>query len=168
MNLRVFGLLLALMPLHAHAQCRLCTPAPDNGAVPVADRPLTISIETALDFSRVAQSRGGGGSIALDARSGSRAVSGGLVDLGGMALKGTVRVTGEPDRHVRVSMPPTIRLTASDGGAADVIDLRTDLPPDPMLDAFGMLSFAFGGRLVVSGTVSGDFRGRIPIVVDYP
>lgn len=156
-------LVLAAMPGGGSAQCRLCA-APDTPVAPVA-RPLNIDIETSLDLGRAAAT-GRGGSIALDERTGVRQVAG-LADLGGFALKGRVRLTGEPFRHVRISLPASIRLLSPDGSAADAVDLRTDLPPDPMLDASGTLSFAFGGRLVVQGHAAGDFRGRIPIVADY-
>jgi Domain of unknown function (DUF4402) len=155
-------LLLSIAPLSA--QCRLC--APGSGTTKVDDaRPLTIEVEAALDFSRAA-GNGTGGSIAIDERTGARRVAG-LSDLGGFAIKGSVRLTGEPFRHVRVSLPASVRLMAPDGSSAEAVDLRTDLPPDPALDASGELHFSFGGRLVVTGNAAGEFRGRIPIVADY-
>jgi hypothetical protein len=162
---KFFSILVLLgMPASASAQCRLCAPGKsENSSEPA--RPLNIEVETALDFSRAAGTQNGG-SIAIDERSGNRSVSG-LRDLGGIAIKGTVRLSGDPYRHVRVSLPPSVRLLAPDGSSADAVDLRTDLPPDPALDGNGMLSFSFGGRLVVSGNAAGDFRGRIAIVADY-
>lgn len=161
-SLLIVPLLLPVSPLSA--QCRLCTP--DSGSTKVEEaRPLTIDVETSLDFSRAAGT-GNGGSIAIDERTGSRRVSG-LADLGGFAIKGSVRLTGEPFRHIRVSLPASVRLMSPDGSSAEATDLRTDLPPDPALDAKGELRFTFGGRLVVSGTAAGEFRGRIPIVADY-
>ena len=156
----------ALLPsAGALAQCRLCAPSATPAKAAAESRPLDIAVDTALDFSRAAQGRGGG-SITIDERSGGRTVNG-LVDLGGMALKGTVRLTGEPLRHVRISLPGSVRLVAPDGSAADVVDLRADVPPDPALDASGQMAFSFGGRLRVTGDASGEFRGRIPITADY-
>lgn len=160
----IFVASLSAAPFPARAQCLLCAPAepkpPERDA-----RPLRIEVETALDFSRAAQ-RGGGGTIRIDPQSGGRTVQG-LVDLGGVAVKGTVRLTGEPMRRIRVALPASAQLTASDGGTAEVVDLTSDLPLDAMLDAGGRLAFAFGGRLRVSAAVSGELRGRIPIVADY-
>ena len=162
---RFFLLMIVLVatPSMAPSQCRLCA-APTAPGV-IAARPLNIEIETSLDLGRAADS-GRGGSIVLDERTGLRRVVG-LTDLGGVALTGRVRLTGEPFRHVRVSLPGSVRLLSPDGSGLDAVDLRTDLPPDPVLDANGRLGFAFGGRLVVKGRTSGDFRGRIPIVADY-
>jgi hypothetical protein len=165
MDCRALLLSLVLMPAQAHAQCRLCAPSAST-ELSAPSRALTIEIETSLDFSRAAQTSAGAGSIAVDERSGARSVNG-LVDLGGMALKGSVQLAGEPFRHVRVTLPPNIRLNAPDGQGADVVDLKTDLSPDPALDGNGLLKFSFGGRLIVSGHASGDLRGRIAIVADY-
>jgi hypothetical protein len=163
-------LLIACAPAFARAECRLCAAVPSTGpalAPPV--RALSIIVETMLDFSRAAQGRGasGAGTVAVDEVSGMRRVSGGLIDLGGLGLKGVVRLSGDPGRHVRVNLPASIRLMAADGGTAEVVDLRTDLMADPVLDANGALSFSFGGRLLVSGGAAGEFRGRIPITADY-
>ena len=158
------GLLVMTLPAAGAAQCRLCAPDTSPSTREPA-RPLNIEVETALDFSRAAGSRSGG-SIAIDERTGQRRVNG-LADLGGFAIKGSVRLTGEPYRHVRISLPSSARLLAPDGNSAEAVDLRTDLPADPMLDGSGTLSFSFGGRLIVTGNVAGDFRGRIAIVADY-
>ncbi len=165
MTLRPFLTLSILsMAAPALADCRLCA-VQDGRAAAERSRPLTIEVEAALDFSRAAGTRTGG-SIAVDERTGQRQVAG-LADLGGFAIKGSVRLTGEPFRQVRVNIPDSIRLFAPDGSTAEAVDMRTDLPPTPTLDASGALVFAFGGRLVVAGSASGDFRGRIPIVADY-
>lgn len=147
--------------------CQLCS-ASQSEARPVKPRrALSIDVETALDFSRVAQT-GQGGEIAVDETTGARRVAGGLADLGGMALRGTVLVRGEPFAAVLISLPSRVTLRASNGGSADVTDLRTDVQAAPMLDANGELRFSFGGRLIVKGQVSGTLRGSIPISADYP
>lgn len=150
----------------AGAQCRLCPPAGETAARQ-AERPLSIEVETGIDFSRVAVASAGGGRVEVDAASGRRRVSGGLVDLGGMALSGSVRLSGEPGRGVRISLPERVMLTAPDGSVAELSDIVTDLPPMPRLGPDGRLRFAFGGQLQIKGQVSGNFRGRIPIVADY-
>ncbi|MFM9978389.1 MAG: DUF4402 domain-containing protein [Sphingomonadaceae bacterium] len=168
MNRRLTIALAALALLEASsamAQCRLCAPAPVR-PVEAPQRPLTIEIEAGLDFSRAAQTGRGGGTIRIDERSGVRTVVG-LDDLGGIGLKGTARLSGEPLARVGVVFPASIRLTAPDGSIAEITDLRTDLPPDPQLDPAGGLRFFFGGRLVVTSGQAGDFRGRIPVTVEY-
>ncbi len=160
-------LLVLAIPSAAHADCRLCaSEASKQPTAPVL--PLRIEVEAALDLGRAAQIRaGGGGAISLDPTTGERRVTGGLADLGGFSLKGTVRLSGDPFAPVSVSMPSRIPLTAPDGSSADVIGIRTNLSPNATLDAQGHLSFAFGGQLVVTAGQAGDFRGRINVVADY-
>lgn len=164
---RVLFLLVLATSASVQAQCRLC--APDVSKLPAAPTiPLRIEVEAALDLGRAAQIRaGGGGAISLDPTTGERRVTGALADLGGFSLKGTVRLTGEPFAPVSVSMPTRIPLTAPDGSSADVVEIRTDLSPTATLDARGQMTFAFGGRLIVTGGQAGDFRGRITVVADY-
>lgn len=156
-------MLLAFAGGPAAAECRLCAPRSEARTIaPV--RPLAISVDSSLDLGRAAQGRGGG-SIALDER-GARRVAG-LIDLGGVALSGRVRLTGEPFARVRVSLPTTMRLLSPDGGAADVVDVRADVPPAIVLGPDGSFEFGFGGRLDVPAGVAGDLRGRFAITADY-
>lgn len=154
----------------AHADsCRLCAPSNsllDRKADEAPARPIRIEVETALDFSRAAQA-GKGGEVEVDGRSGTRRVGGGLVDLGGMGVRGTVRISGTPLRPLRIDMPHRVSLRSSMGALAEVSDLRTDLPPVPVLGSDGTLTFSFGGRLQVRGNAAGVFRGSIPITADY-
>ena len=160
-------LMLALraIPSASGAQCRLCAPGTGEAARPPV-RPLAIEMQAGLDLGRATARGGTGGSISIDERTSVRRVEG-LVDLGGFAVTGSARLTGEPHARVRVSLPRDVPLVAPDGSVATATDLRADLPLDARLGADGTLSFAFGGRLVVPGGASGDFRGRIAITADY-
>ena len=58
------------------------------------------------------------------------------------------------------------------GGAAGFLGRlgeieRTDLGAAPRLGIDGRLQFRFGGRLQVTGSADGDYRGRIPVTVEY-
>lgn len=151
----------------AAAQCLLCTPKAGNQ--PTAPQvPLNIMVEATLDMGRAAHlSRNGAGNITIDPQTGARRVSGQLADLGGLSLKGMIRLTGAPFAAVIISMPNRVQLTSPDGSTADVIDIKTDMGSNVTLDAQGRLAVAFGGRLIVTGGSAGDFRGRIPVTADY-
>lgn len=159
---------LAFAPMAAAADpCRLCVESPtrlSEGGRPMV--PLRIEIETALDLGRVAQSTSGG-AVEVDARSGARRVVGGLADLGGMALTGKASVTGTPFARVRIDLPARVRLTSSSGDSAEVVQMQSDLPAAPTLDADGRLTFTFGGKLLLKGGESGAFRGTVPISAEY-
>ena len=170
MKLRIFlGLgLLFCCPSAAVAQCQLC--AQDAAGAATTSRksetPLRVDIETQLDFSRVAVGAMGG-AVELDPASGARRLSGAIVDLGGFPVTGVVTVRGEPGAEVRVILPATVDLEGDHGRSARVTGLVTNLAPAPRLGADGRLQFRFGGRLQIAGIDDGDYRGRIPVTVEY-
>ena len=156
---------LSLSGSTAEAQtCQLCESVPSAAKVPL--RPLAVSIDATLDFSTAVHTNRGAGSITVDARTGRRQLIG-LISIGGPALVGTVTITGEPFARVVVDMPASILLNSNLGAVADVTQIRSDLPPHPMIGQDGRLVFTFGGRLTVRDEAAGDFRGRIPITADY-
>ena len=82
-------------------------------------------------------------------------------------MVGSVVVRGEPGRLVRIGLPASILLYGRTGGSIRLDSLMTDLPSHPRLDSQGSLQFRFGGALHVEGNADGDFRGDVPITVDY-
>jgi hypothetical protein len=82
-------------------------------------------------------------------------------------MVGTVLVHGVAGRAVRVDLPHRVELYSISGGRITLDDVISDLPRSPRLDSAGNLSFRFGGRLVVSGDADGQYRGDLPITVEY-
>lgn len=149
--------------------CTLCfsTPVPLSGVASATERPLTIVIATGLIFSRLALAGQDGGSASIDPHTGAKVTDRGMLDLGGSAVQGRGRISGTPGRAVRIDLPRSVAMTSSDGSSAVLTQLVTDLPSWPVLDGSGSLEFSFGGRIEVRGSGGGNFRGRIPITVDY-
>jgi hypothetical protein len=83
-------------------------------------------------------------------------------------MVGEAHVRGEPGRAIRVDLPRHLELHSMSGGRISIDEIVTDLPADPRLDSVGNLSFRFGGRIRYSGNNDGDFRGELPITVEYP
>lgn len=160
-------LLVAASP--TSAQCLLCAQDGPNGST-LSKRgttvPLRVEVETQLDMGRVAVGAMGG-EVEVDPATGARRLRGDVVDLGGFALTGVVIVRGEPGAEVRVTLPASIDLESSHGRAARVTGLATDLSAAPRLGPDGRLAFRFGGRLQVGALDDGDYRGRIPVTVEY-
>ena len=168
-KMRLFlGLALALggAPVAA-AQCMLCAQDKSGGAAArEAETPLRVEVETRLDMGRVAVGAMGG-EVELDPVSGARRVRGDVVDLGGFALTGVVTIRGAPGAEVRVILPASVDLEGGHGRTARVTGLVTDLSAAPRLGADGRLQFRFGGRLQVAALDDGNYRGRIPVTVEY-
>lgn len=155
-------------PAMAAAQCLLCAQQGSSAAVSTRSTatPLHVEVETQLDMGRVAVGAMGG-EVEIDPASGARRLRGDVVDLGGFSLTGVVTVRGEPGAEVRVILPATIELEGGGGRRARVDGLATDLSAAPRLGPDGRLQFRFGGRLQVAAAGDGDYRGRIPVTVEY-
>jgi hypothetical protein len=149
----------------ASAPCRLCDSGDaSDSEVPAA--PVTLDVQTSLDFDRLILVGSGEGSAELGP-DGSRIVSGSIAAIGARAMVGAVVIRGEPGRPVRNVLPARIELFGLSGGTITVDTIRSDLPQMPRLGADGTLSFRFGGILRLSGELDGDFRGDVPIEVEY-
>jgi hypothetical protein len=158
------GLAAPALPQDAGAPCRLCDPTASADEKPV--EPVRLDVEASLDFDRLILAGKGEGSAILSP-DGDRSVSGSITAIGARAMVGEVTVSGEPGRIVRVSLPDSIEMYGLAGGTIRLESIRSDLPSMPRLDADGRLSFRFGGILRVSGDLDGEFRGDVPIDVDY-
>lgn len=150
----------------ASAQCRLCDQPTTVTPVTGPDADVQLQIETKLDFDRLILNGTGAGAATIRP-DGSQLAEGAVIDVGPRAMVGTVLVHGEAGRTLRVELPHRIDLYSVGGGRITLDEVTTDLPAIPRLDPAGNLSFRFGGRLILSGDSDGQFRGDLPITVEY-
>lgn len=158
---------IALVSTPAAAQCRLCAPPAAAAKKPPATA-ITIEIETSLDFSRIGLvARNQGGTATIDPVTGQRVLTGALINLSGLPVQGSVMIRGERNEHVEILFPTEVTLSTTGGGTIRLSSLTTSLRQNTKLDKDGMLSFTFGGQLMIDGQSAGDFRGSVPITVNY-
>jgi hypothetical protein len=150
----------------ARGQCRLCDKPTTEDSQSAEDNGIELEIETSLDFGRLVLSGAGQGAAVIRA-DGSTAAEGALAEVNARAMVGTAVVRGSAGRSVRVELPHRIDLYSISGGRITVDDVVSDLPSMPRLDSAGNLTFRFGGRVTVSGDSEGDYRGEMPITVEY-
>jgi hypothetical protein len=148
------------------AQCRLCSQPTTAGPLDTSSGHLDIRIETDLSFDRLVLS-GAGQGAAVIRPNGANGAEGVVLEVGARATVGTVVVQGEANRALSIDIPHRIDLYSSGGARITLLDVATDLPASPRLDAAGKLSFRFGGRLILTGNDDGQFRGDLPITVEY-
>ena len=151
----------------AAAQCRLCATPTTSREEAGPNGDVTIEIETDINFDRLIVSGVGDGSAVIRP-DGSSSAHGAIVEVSPRAMVGTAVVRGEPNRIVRVELPRRIDLYSVNGSRITFDDMVSDLPALPKLDSAGRLAFRFGGRLHVTGDADGDYRGELPIIVEYP
>jgi hypothetical protein len=148
------------------AQCRLCDQPSTDRPADSADGDVELRVETSLDFDRLIFTGPGMGAATVRP-DGSNGAEGVVDAVGPRATVGTVLVHGTPGRALRVDFPRRIELYSLSGGRITLEQVTTDLSAAPRLDSAGNLSFRFGGRLVVTGDSDGQYRGDLPITVEY-
>lgn len=148
----------------AAGECLLCEAGSATATEPLPE--LRVEIIDPLRFARVALAGQQGGEVVLSP-DGMRTVRGDVTDVGGAAMAGRIRIVGAPFRPIRVELPTVIRLTAS-GGRLEIRDIRSDLPPQPRLDANGILEFGIGGTLALNdAAASGQYRASFSLKAEY-
>jgi hypothetical protein len=131
------------------------------------ERPLSITIESGLQVGRLGLTGHADGNAAIDPQTGAKQIGQNMIDLGGVTFQGKATITGQPLKPVRIDLPHTVLLHSPSGSEAELSNFRTDLPALAMLDANGVLQFNFGATISSKDGQGGDFRGRIPIRVEY-
>jgi hypothetical protein len=150
----------------ANAQCRLCSAPTTSRDDSSAGGNITLEIESGINFDRLVL-LGAGNGAAVIRPDGSNVAEGAVTNVSGRAMVGSAVVHGEPGRTVRVELPRRIELYSLGGSRISFEDVTSDLPSLPRLDASGTLTFRFGGRVTISGDADGQFRGDLPITVEY-
>jgi hypothetical protein len=156
-----------VMPFAASAQCRLCRTPTTEVADEATGGPIRIEVQARLDFDQLVVMDAATPGTARLLPDGTASTSGAIGAISGRAMVGSVIVRGEPGRMVRIGLPGEIRLYGITGSSIRLDSLVTDLPAQARLDAQGSLQFRFGGALHVQGNVEGEYRGDVPITVDY-
>jgi hypothetical protein len=150
----------------SNGQCRLCKKPELTRDLSTNKDDVSLQIDTSLNFDRLIL--GGTGEGTAEIRpDGSSSAQGAVAGVSARAVVGSARVHGEPGRAVRVELPSRIQLYSLSGGQLIVDDVSSDLPAMPRLDSAGNLSFRFGGRVRITGDSAGDYRGDLPITVEY-
>lgn len=150
----------------AAAQCRLCDQPTTTRSSGASGDDIELQIEAGLDFHQLVLLGEGAGAATIRP-DGSSAGEGVIANVGPRAMVGSVVVRGEAGRAVRVELPPRVELFSVSGGRIAVEDLASDLPAAPRLDSTGRLTFRFGGRVRITGDADGQYRGDLPITVEY-
>jgi type 1 fimbria pilin len=150
----------------AAGQCRLCETPTTALSQSASGDGIGLEIETSLNFGRLILA-GEGQGAAVIRPDGSNAAEGALASVSARAMVGTAVVHGTAGRAIRVELPSRIELYSLSGGKITLDNVVSDLPALPRLDSAGNLTFRFGGRVTVTGDSEGDYRGSMPITVEY-
>jgi hypothetical protein len=150
----------------AWAQCRLCDVPILSPEEPDDQIPLEISVDSDLNFDRLLMEHEGAGTARL-MPDGVKSATGSIGSVGGRADVARIIVRGAPGRPLSVRLPDRIDLQGLKGGMLVIDSIVSDLPDAPTLDSAGQLVIQLGGEVRITGESDGDYRGSIPVSVDY-
>lgn len=156
-----------VVPGEVAAQCRLCGVSETQRLEGPSTGPIRIDVEARLDFDQLILLDSRGHATARLDPDGRGTTTGAISTMTGRTMAGSVTIRGEPGRYVRIELPTSIALHGRIGGSLTLSQLKSDLPANPKLDSQGILQFRFGGELRLDGDTEGDYRGDVPITVDY-
>ena len=162
----VIAAVAAGIPAAAQAQCRLCTTPSTTHVEGDAADDVKLEIDTTLNFDRLILASQGPGDATLRP-DGSGSATGSITNLSPRARVATVIVHGAPGRALRIDVPRRIDLFSLSGSRLTFDQVVTDAEALPRLDSAGNLTFHIGGRLRFMGDEDGDYRGDLPITVEY-
>ena len=136
-------------------------------------QPITLAKNTDLAFGSVVKPNSGANSVAIDATSGSRALTGG----GDAALapstsgRATYTVTGEGGQTFSISTPTSFDMQRQGGSDTITVALTQSAASGTISGALGntgTATFGVGGSFDVSAaTASGAYSGTFDVTVAY-
>ena len=162
------------------ALCALATPAlaqnsasqSTTGSVRII-QPIQLAKSTDLAFGSVVKPNSGTNTVAIDATSGSRALTGG----GDAALapstsgRATYTVTGEGGQTFSISTPTTFDMQRQGGSETITVTLTQSAATGTLTGSLGnsgTATFGVGGSFpVAASTASGSYTGSFDVTVAY-
>lgn len=131
-------------------------------------KPLTATLLQGLNFGNLGNNPSLPGAATVDPVSGSKTVTGGATDLGGVHAPAIFDIRGEKLRTFTITLPVQITL-AGPGGSTTTIDTFASNPAlVGVLDNTGKATVTVGARLQVSGPLAtGAYTNLFDITVTY-
>ncbi len=151
---------MALLPSTALAQVATSNPVPGV-------TPLEVEVLDVLRFGDVTAATAEGGSVTLEAATGRQRLSRGMVDRGGFGGVARLRVTGEPERYIRILLPDAYTLS-TDPVPLWVEGFTASPGTQVRLDSRGRAEVRIGATLRAEGrTNQASQRISVPVDIEY-
>jgi Mat/Ecp fimbriae major subunit len=153
---------LAALALSTPAFAAVSNTASANATVNIVS-PLQLVNNTGLDFGTIVGPFAG--QVVHVDTTGARSCAG--LTCSGSPTAASFTLTGTPSQGVTLTIPNSVVLNGSVSGTLNV-DLSTDKPANPTLDASGNATFAVGGKLTIpAGTGDGVYSNTFNVTANY-
>jgi hypothetical protein len=131
-------------------------------------RPITVVRTGDLDFGTILRGTTAG-RVVINASTGARTVTGGVLVAGGTPRRATFTITGTPRRVVTIRLTPTsTTLTNGNGGTMLVNAFTLNGSANRRLSATGSIALGVGARLnVAANQADGNYTGTFNLTINY-
>ncbi len=131
-------------------------------------RPITVVRTGDLDFGTILRGTTAG-RVVINASTGARTVTGGVLVAGGTPRRATFTITGTPRRVVTIRLTPTsTTLTNGNGGTMLVNAFTLNGSANRRLSATGTIALGVGARLnVAANQADGNYTGTFNLTINY-
>jgi hypothetical protein len=143
---------------------------PNGGFRAQVFRSLAIAKTSDLVFGSVVKPAAGSGTVAIDAATGARAVTGGVVGVANPTpTRAVFNVTGEGGQAISVSVPASFQMTGPQPITVTTTNSAAGAPVlSGALGSPGSYSFGVGGSApITSTTPDGSYSGSFTVTVAY-
>lgn len=157
-------LLIFPAPGHAknHAPCSDGTPPPCNGG----GNAITISLTQDMAFGTLAPDISLAGTAVINPTTGTKTVTGGVFDFGGIHTAAIFAVSGKKNTAFTITLPGAVTLTS--GGNSMTLNGFTSDPAVGLLNNGGNANVTVGATLQVGANQpAGTYTGIFDVTVNY-
>ena len=169
---RPVGLLFATVWLWAAligaASAQVCgTPPCGGGGAGGGPKPLSVILLQDLDYALVG-STNVSGTVTIDSVTGTKSVSGGVLDFGGIHSRAYFEIHGEKNRSFTITLPASLTITAPGGATTTITGFESTPAFTGTLANNGKAFVYVGGVLQVGASqVDGAYNNIFDVTVDY-
>lgn len=131
-------------------------------------RPISVVRTGDLDFGTILRGTTAG-RVVINASTGARTVTGGVLVAGGTPRRATFTITGTPRRVVTIRLTPTsTTLSNGNGGTMLVNAFTLNGSANRRLSATGTIALGVGARLnVAANQADGNYTGTFNLTINY-
>lgn len=131
-------------------------------------RALTATLVQSLNFGNVGNNPSAPGSAIIDPASGTKTVTGGATDMGGVHSPAIFEIRGERLRSFVITLPVQITIAGPGGATATIDDFSSSPSLVGTLDNSGKAMVNVGATLQLSGSLAnGAYTNLFDITVSY-
>ncbi len=131
--------------------------------------PINVTLTVDLAFGTLANSFTQSGTVAVNANTGAKTVTGGVADLGGAHARADFLIQGDSNTAFILTLPPSVTLNAVSGPESMTLDTFVSNPASTgVLPGNGQTDVLVGAALhLATGQSPDNYSGTFDVIIEY-